>query len=230
MHAALALALALVGCDGTGAGARPDAAADPPVDAAPDATVDASADAARASFVEQVRDVMPPILGGALTEGQCTYPDGSRGLLGSYRLVDDCVVCQCTTYGMRCARRTGCPRAVCVLVDGTELARGATATIDCIDCACGDDGATCTRSTAGDCPSDACVLRDGTLVPLGEQRFVSECHACDCDATSGLSCTNLCHPTCEPAGVPDQERVLGADGCSTCVCDYSDLACESSGC
>lgn len=215
---ALAGLLALAACSG---GRSPE------IDASlGDGPIDVPAD-----HVEQVTGVMPPLVV-PLEGGLCRYPDATIGSVGSYKVLGDCTVCQCTTYGMRCARRESCARSVCILIDGTELAVGAAARIHCIDCACGADGVTCTRATDGGCPVDACALPQGGTVPVGEQRGVSECHFCECDDATGLSCTNLCHPTCEDGGltVLDQERVLGADGCSTCVCDYSDLVCERSGC
>lgn len=215
---ALAIVLVVAACEG---GRSP----------AVDAGFGDAADAPAGPRVEQVQGVMPPLvvpIGG----DTCTYPDGTTGSPSTYRIIDDCTICQCTTYGMRCARRESCARSVCVLIDGSQLALGASARIHCIDCACDASGVTCTRATDGGCPVDACVLPQGGTVPVGEQRFISECHACDCDDATGLSCSNLCHPTCEDNGqvVDDQERVPGADGCSTCVCDYSDLICERSDC
>lgn len=213
------------GCQGSDSGtALPDA---------PLATADASS-----GEVEQVSGVMPPIVTPLPSDGLCVYPDGSRASFASFRIVDDCTICQCTTYGMRCARRAGCPRDVCVLVDGTTLAAGAKTSIYCNECSCESGGSvTCARTTAGECPDDACVLapRPDETVPLGGERFVSECHRCSCDADTGLTCSNICHPECsiDPEGtltIADQARLLGDDGCSTCVCDYSDLMCEQSGC
>ncbi len=204
---------------------------------APDAAATTAVDAAAAA-VEQVADVMPPIVVPLPFDGVCAYPDGTHGNLTSYQIIDDCVVCQCTSYGMRCARRTSCSSNVCVLVDGTVLTPGASAAVYCNECTCGASGSvTCARTTTGDCPDDGCVFapKPQNTVPLGGQLFASECHACDCDAVNGRSCEDLCHPLCflDAEGtmpVDDQARILGDDGCSTCLCDYGGLICENSGC
>lgn len=153
--------------------------------------------------------------------------------------VDDCVECQCTTYGLRCRRRATCPDARCVFVDGQVAQPGDAALVveSCFDCACDASGPACTRRTEAPCPTDGCKL-GGTQIAIGQERLVSECHVCTCDATAGLLCRNLCHPECHcdaanpscaavcdalacPIVIPDQERIELA--CGSPVCDYGGL-------
>lgn len=183
----------------------------------------------------------------------CRTPDGVlRGTAGPF-VIDDCLECQCTTYGLGCRRRAGCARDVCVFVDGTVVARGETAVVaTCFDCACDADGGRCTRRAEAPCPSAGCLVprRDDIIVELapGEEGFVSECHRCVCDADLGLLCRNVCHPECicgddlafsgcevlcdgpcsrHTGGaelvIPDQARAIR--GSTSCVCDYAALAC-----
>jgi len=164
---------------------------------------------------------------------------------GERVIVDDCVECQCTTYGFRCRKRATCPDARCVFIDGQVLSPGAeTVVATCFDCTCTDDGPACRRRTEAPCPTDGCKLGDREI-PIGAQAFVSECHACTCDAAAGLLCENLCHPSCFctedspacetvcnavacPVNVPDQDRIELP--CGIPVCDYGSLvgapACE----
>jgi len=151
-------------------------------------------------------------------------------------VIDDCVICQCTTYGGRCARRGGCERDVCVFVDGTTVARGDTVRIDgCFLCTCDAGGGSCVRDTEAPCPADACMAPRGPDLAFGAEIFFSECHACTCDEVDGTRCTNLCHPHCllrvgDDVWIADQERAPADDGCGSCVCDYGDVFCDPRGC
>jgi hypothetical protein len=86
------LALAVAGC-GT-SGARADAADDATIDAAPDA---------RALVVGRAF-VPPTIRFDDAGFGPCDL-DGTSVPYGGRVLVDNCVECQCTTYGLRCRKR-----------------------------------------------------------------------------------------------------------------------------
>lgn len=224
---AVLLGLASWGCDG-GSGGTVDA---PPLDAALDG----------GSFVPATAFAPPTIRFRPGSTSAAFAPCELAGApvgYGERVLVDDCVECQCTTWGLRCRRRASCPDDRCVFVDGQTAPRGGAAVVEsCFDCACGDDGARCRRRTEAPCPSDGCRLGDAVLA-LGEQRFVSECHACTCDAEAGLTCADLCHPSCYcaddnplcapvcagvacPVEIPDQDRVELA--CGAPVCDYGGL-------
>lgn len=209
------------------------------------AAIDAGIDAAAAD----TPDAGPFVPGGPFVPATIRFDRGGGAFgpcelagqpvaYGGRVLVDDCVECQCTTYGLRCRKRATCPDDRCVFVDGQVVARGGTAIVEtCFDCQCGAEGAACRRRTAAPCPADGCLI-DGDVIAIGAQRFVSECHACSCDLTAGLSCQNLCHPVCAcngaepgcevvcteyvcPLVVPDQEWIELA--CGSLVCDYGGL-------
>ncbi len=234
MRRALAI-VALAGCGGDSATTRLDAGAS-------DAAIDGG----------------PYVPGGAFTPASIRFRPGSSTAsfgpcelagapvdYGARVLVDACVECQCTTWGLRCRRRATCPDDRCVFSDGQVVARGETAVVDtCFECVCGDDGPACRRRTEAPCPSDGCRL-GATELALGAQRFVSECHACTCDPLAGLVCADRCHPSCYcdaatlgcaavcagvacPVEIPDQDRVELP--CGAPVCDYGGLigapACE----
>ena len=230
--AAIVAALAVAAC-GT-SGAAVDAADDPTVDAAPDAS----------ALVVGSAFVPPTIRFDTAGFGPCEL-DGAPVAYGARVLVDDCVECQCTTYGLRCRKRATCSDDRCVFVDGQAVAQGGTAIVEaCFDCTCGPAGGACTRRSAAPCPADGCLI-DGDVIAFGAERAVSECHFCTCDEATGLSCRNVCHPECAcsadlpgcetvcaeypcPLAVLDQERIELS--CGSLVCDYSDLvgapACE----
>ena len=155
------------------------------------------------------------------------------------RVLDDCVVCQCTSYGGRCSRRVGCERDVCVFADGTTALPGETARVHgCFVCRCDDEGGVCVRDTMSPCPSDGCLVPyfgtpPSLTIAFGDSRMISECHDCVCDEVTGTACQNICHPYCfPPEGPPvnDQDRVPHPSGCGSCVCDNGDLACDRRGC
>jgi hypothetical protein len=175
----------------------------------------------------------------------CRLPDGGTLPAPDLWVVDDCVVCQCTGWGLQCARRSGCPRAACVFVDGTVIDAGSFGPLtNCHDCECGADlSRRCVRSLRPGCPVDACQLsavpdlpaRDfRSPVPVGTQRLVSECHPCWCDEQLGLSCYDFCgRGGCpQPDGGLTPIQVRTSESCSdACVCDYSGslLCCASDG-
>ena len=196
-------------------------------------------------------DAGPYIPGGAFTPPTIRFRPGSTTAAfgpcelagapvayGDRVLVDACVECQCTTWGLRCRKRASCPDDRCVFVDGQVVPRGATAVVEaCFDCLCDDTGPACRRRTTAPCPTDGCQL-GASVLAIGVQRFVSECHACTCDAQAGLVCTDLCHPSCYcdeanpqcapvcdavtcPVEIPDQDRIELA--CGAPVCDYGGL-------
>lgn len=189
---------------------------------------------------------------GVVIDG-CAAPGG--GMFPNWPVaIDDCVECMCSTFGGRCQRRASCARDVCVLVDGTTVARGESAAVGCHDCTCAADGPVCTRRTAAPCPADGCLLPRGGTIAAGEKRFVSECHVCTCDAERGLECENVCHPFCyctdgdgadgcaalcgdtpcaaeiPAAGLEVPDQALLSIGCAACVCDYGDLNCDPAAC
>lgn len=207
-----------------------------PIDAsATDALTDAGPFVAGGAFVPATIRFAPG--SSAATFGPCELA-GAPVAAGARVLVDACVECQCTTWGLRCRKRATCPDDRCVFVDGQVVARGDRAVVEtCFDCTCGADGPACRRRTAAPCPTTGCKLGEMEL-PLGAERLVSECHACTCDPQLGLVCRDLCHPSCScmdglpgcapvcaavacPVEVPDQERVELA--CGAPVCDYGAL-------
>ena len=223
----------IAACGGGGTG---DPVADAPITPSPDASTAPDAGPFIAGGLYVPATIRPR--GGSLVSfGDCEH-DGGEVPYGERVVVDECVECQCTTYGFRCRKRDTCPDDRCVFVDGQVVARGGTAIVEtCFDCECGASGAACRRRTAAPCPVDGCRLGDEVL-PLGEERLVSECHACQCDVNAGLLCENLCHPTCYctddtpgcaavcdalpcPVEIPDQHRAELP--CGSLVCDYGGL-------
>lgn len=183
---------------------------------------------------------VPPIL--REVSSSCVLPSGMPLARGQVIDRDDCVTCQCSSWGLRCRKRASCTRDVCVFVDGTTIPSGGVAAIEpCFDCACTGGTPTCKRRVGGACPADACAAPGGITVPIGAEKGFSECHYCACDATAGLSCRDRCAPNCsctstagrcaslcgaggcaDPDGglsVPDQ-GVIPAGSCATVLCDY----------
>lgn len=224
-----------VGCGSSGGGA-------PAADASPSDTIDAGGPDA-GTFVP----------GGAFTPATIRFRPGSTTAFppceldgapveyGARVLVDECVECQCTSFGLRCRRRDTCPDDRCVFIDGQVVLRGGTAIVEtCFDCTCDSTGPACRRRTDAPCPVDGCML-GATEIELGAERFVSECHACTCDVNAGLLCKDRCHPQCScddandakpacaavcegvtcPIAIPNQDRVELA--CGSPVCDYGAL-------
>lgn len=245
---AVSCSLALLvtsGCsdDATGgaddAGTTPDAAIVDVASLADARRIDAGFAAADEPFATPVPDTMYAHFGAGalatcLVAGIEIPPHGIS-------VLDDCTVCQCTTYGGRCARRERCTRDVCVFADGQVAARGETLRVDgCFVCTCDASGGSCVRDPEAPCPTDGCLIParealEPVVVDFGDEPLVSECHVCTCDATLGTLCENVCHPECFVGGdfeqaVPDQARIAAPGGCGSCVCDYSKFGCDLRGC
>lgn len=195
---------------------RPDAA---PLDAGVDAAIPA---------LEQVVDSLP--LG--LSE-RPTYPDGVPLASRPWRLIDDCRVCMLGTLGLKCSRRAGCARELCVLTDGTELPVGASVdTAWCHTCTCGAGSALrCGPRVDAACPAGRCrVTLAGQAIDLavGEQVFTSECSVAQC-TPDGVEQRDVCHDVCTThtgSDVPLDHAALDIDGCAICTCNYGSWCCE----
>ena len=89
--------------------------------------------------------------------------------------------------------------------------RGGEIEVDrCLRCRCEPTGPVCERRTDGACP-DGSPFRNPEsgayeVVPLGEQRAMSETAVCLCDATAGLTGCRTIYTNCED-GTPEGERV-----------------------
>ncbi|MBA3541476.1 MAG: hypothetical protein H0T79_17825 [Deltaproteobacteria bacterium] len=153
---------------------------------------------------------------------------------GQATAIDDCIACQHDMFGIRCSRRVTCPAPDCVLHDGTRLSPGAEADVElCLHCRCEPTGAVCERRTDGACPEGCAHLASdsGTyeVVPLGEQRAMSETAMCTCDATEGFTDCRTIFTSCDD-GTPEGERVPHPSGCGSCLCSNGYLACDRRGC
>lgn len=238
MRVWLGFVLTLVGCGGGGGNGAVDATPGDPTDANAVRFVDAMPGEPRPALANEPFPTPVP---------NTVYSGGFAGCevfgrtmaQGQADIYGDCTICQCTTYGGRCARRAACARDVCVFADGSEVARGETVRVrGCFECTCDEAGGTCRADPNPECPQDGCVLPRGAGEVAPGEHFVSECHQCICDLETGLLCRDLCHPACtlrdadgEILGsLPDQARMPADNGCGSCVCDYYDLVCDNRAC